>query len=373
MAGLTIWLSLFFFRRFRWIITSRRFSRRFNSKEQNGPVNLYIAICDHYQPFWGQVSQEIAEHRVVTWCREYPRIARHHIDFRGRHPVHTFFYSEEDYNPNFIDSIYRVQKEGLCDVEMLVAHNNDSPQNFKRKIEEFRDVLFHHHGLLRKDESGKIIYGFIHGYWALNNSRPDGKHCGVDHEIPILKDTGCFADFTYPSAPDITQPTIVNSIYFAKDIPDHPKAHEIGYPVTKNAWSENDLLFVQGPLGLNWKNRRYKLLPSIEHGGISYTSRFHLSRAALWVKTGVQISEIPGHIFVKLFTHGAIDQTIRYLFNEDGFAEMWSCLENKYNDGDNYRLFYVSAFEMYQTIKKLCSCEPVFSTQSNSHKKPNHI
>ncbi len=347
-------LLLHSLRRFRWIITSRRLSVRTISRTQDDPVNLYLAICDHFQPFWGQVSQEIAEHRVVTWCREYPRIAHDHMDCRGRHPVHTFFYSEEDYNPQLLDSIYKLHKDGFCDVELLLAHKNDSPQNFKRKIEEFRDVLFHHHGLLRKDSRGNIIYGFIHGYWALNNSRPDGRFCGVDHEIPILKETGCYADFTFPSAPDITQPPLVNSIYFAADIPGQPRAHERGYAAKRNFWSEKDLLLIQGPLVLNWRNRRYKIFPTIEHGGLSYTARFNPDRAACWVKTAVSISGIPDHIFIKLFTHGAIDQTIRYLFNEDGFAELWSFMENKYNDGKNYRLYYVTAYEMYRTIKNLC-------------------
>ncbi len=368
-AGFLIWLFFNSLRRYRWIIVSRRLSPRALYRAQSEPVNLYLAICDHYQPFWGQVSQEIAEHRVVTWCREYPRVAREHTDCRGRHPVHTFFYSEEDYNPNLVDSIYKLHKDGFCDVELLLAHNNDSPQNFKRKIEEFRDVLFHHHGLLRKDSLGHISYGFIHGYWALNNSRPDGRFCGVDHEIPILKQTGCYADFTYPSAPDITQPPIVNSIYFAADIPEQPRAHEQGNAARRNYWSEKDLLLIQGPLALNWKNRHHTIFPSIEHGGISYTARFHPARALQWVKTAVSISEIPGHIFIKLFTHGAIDQTIRYLFNEDGFAELWSYMENKYNDGKAFRLFYVSAYEMYKTIKNLCLESKSVSARADLPKK----
>ncbi len=67
---------------------------------------------------------------------------------------------------------------------------------------------------------------------------------------------------------------------------------------------------------------------------------------------------IPGqanHLFIKLFTHGAIDHTIRYLFSENGLSQLWNYLESRYNDGENYRLFYVSAWEMYNTIKELCA------------------
>jgi hypothetical protein len=354
---LLFWIGKFLFfylYKNRWLVYIPRYSRKSEPAQASEPIHLYVAICDHYQPFWGQVSQEIAEHRVVTWCREYPRIACLHTDCRGRHPIHTFFYSEEDYNPRLIDSLQRLSKDDLADVELLLAHQNDSPENLRRKIEEFRDVLFHHHGLLRKDMSGQITYGFIHGYWALNNARPDGRKCGINNEIPILKESGCYADFTYPSAPDITQPPITNSIYFASDTPGKPKAHEKGTPASTSNWSQEDLLFIQGPLALNWRKRSLGIMPSIENGGISSKSPFLPSRADLWVKSGVHIPGIPNHVFVKLFTHGSIDHTIRYFFGEDGLCQLWSYLENHYNDGIHYKLYYVSAWEMYQVIRNKC-------------------
>lgn len=340
--------------KYRWVFHSipRRHRRVSDVPE---PINIYLMICDHYQPFWGHASQEIAEHRVVTWCREYPRIAREHTDWRGKSPVHTFFYSEEDYNPQFLDSLSRLSKEGIADVELLVSHQHDTPANFKRKIDEFRDVLFYHHGLLRKNEMGQIKYGFIHGYGALNNSRPDQRWCGVDNEIPILKESGCYADFTYPYASYVTQPSNVNSIYFASDISCKPGAHKLGYCAQRDVWSEEDLLLIQGPLALNWKNRHFLLFPSIENGSLSITSRFTEARADLWVKTAVSIPGQANHLFIKLFTHGAIDHTIRYLFSENGLSQLWNYLESRYNDGENYRLFYVSAWEMYNTIKELCA------------------
>ncbi len=61
---------------------------------------------------------------------------------------------------------------------------------------------------------GKLRYAFIHGNWCLANARPDGRWCGVDDELPLLFDTGCYADFTFPAAPDPSQPPIVNQIYW---------------------------------------------------------------------------------------------------------------------------------------------------------------
>jgi hypothetical protein len=44
-----------------------------------------------------------------------------------------------------------------------------------------------------------IRFGFIHGNWALDNSLPHGKSCGLDSEIALLRDLGCYGDFTMPS------------------------------------------------------------------------------------------------------------------------------------------------------------------------------
>jgi hypothetical protein len=46
----------------------------------------------------------------------------------------------------------------------------------------------------------RVAYGFIHGNWALDSARPDGRFCGVNDEITILHETGCYADFTQPAA-----------------------------------------------------------------------------------------------------------------------------------------------------------------------------
>jgi len=339
--------------RFLWITSPVRFSQK-RAGDSNGPISIYVAICDHFEPFWGNVYQEIAEHRVATWCREFSRASREHTDFLGNHPKHTFFYSEQDYNPLLLDSLQKLCRDGYGDVELLLTHHDDTVQHFRHRIEEIRDVLFFHHGLLRKDNNGNIIYGFIHGHWALNNSRPDGRKCGVNNEIPLLKQSGCYADFTYPSAPDITQPRIINSIYFAADTPGIPCAHQRGYAAERECWSDNDLLLIQGPLSLNWKNGYLGLLPTIENGGLSHNHRYYQSRADCWVRSAVHISGIKDHIFIKLFTHGAIDKTMQYFFTEKGLHQMWQDLETRYNDGKHYRLYYVTAYEMYLTVKNLC-------------------
>jgi hypothetical protein len=317
------------------------------------PIDIYVALCDHYRPFTGNVSQEIAELRVVTWCREYERIARKHVDSSGNHPVHTIFYSESDYNPYFLDTIARSRKYGITDVEILIDHNRDTPENFKRKIEEYRDVLFHHHGLLRKDDQGRITYGFIHGKWALDNARPDGRWCGVKDEVSILKDTGCYADFTYPSAPDITQPPIINSIYFTSPLQKKLVSHENGTLLKPGCWNCNDLLCVQGPLVIH-RETLFHLPIKIDRGEIGFRNQFSRKRMDKWIQRAPQIKGVSSSIFIKLYTSGMIDQTMRYLFSENGLNQFWSILEQNYDDGEHFRIHYMSTWAMYNKIHQLC-------------------
>ena len=78
-----------------------------------------------------------------------------------------------------------------ADVEIHLHHRHDTSQSLQDKLEHYRETLFHRHGLLAKGAAGQITYGFIHGNWALDNSHPQGDHCGVNDEISILRETGC--------------------------------------------------------------------------------------------------------------------------------------------------------------------------------------
>ncbi len=97
---------------------------------------------------------------------------------------------------------------------------------------DFKDLLAQRPGLLsRYRDTGELAYGFVHGNWALDNSHPEGRACGVNDELTILRETGCFADFTMPSAPSPTQTRKINSIYYAVDDPGKPKSHDWGMDV----------------------------------------------------------------------------------------------------------------------------------------------
>jgi len=315
------------------------------------PVHILFAIVDHFEPFWNKDSYDIAVRRVKSWIEKFPKIAKNYKDASGIFPKHTFFYPQEEYNPEFLDMLAEICRQGFGDVEIHLHHDNDTSEGLREKLINFKTVLYERHGLLRKDKkTGEILYGFIHGNWALDNSRKDGRWCGVNNEITILKETGCYADFTLPSAPSETQTKKINSIYYAKDDIKKPKSHDTGIDVEAGKSLDGDLMLIQGPLALNWNSRKWGLFPRIENSELSYNYPPSSKRIDLWINQHIHVKGRPEWIFVKVYTHGAQEKNADMLLS-GGLEQMYSYLEERYNDGKNYILHYVSAWEMYNIVK----------------------
>lgn len=315
---------------------------------------VYFCFVDHYEPYILNDDDDLARRRVQRWCESYPPIADRHADSSGRRPVHSFFYPEEEYKDYHLYPLAELCKAGYGDVEIHLHHDNDTADGLKAKINSFKDILFARHGLLRRDpETGEIIYAFIHGNWALDNSRPDGRWCGVDNEIEVLVDTGCYMDMTMPSAPSDTQTSKINSIYWARGRPGKRKSHNRGRDVTVGEWGKpGELLLLQGPLTLNWRNRKWMVMPKIESAEISYDSPPSEHRVELWESAGVTVKGCNDHLFIKVHTHGALDKNADMLFG-GGFETLWGALERRFRDREGYELYYVTAWEMYQKVKEL--------------------
>ena len=100
---------------------------------------------------------------------------------------------------------------------------------------------------------------------ALDNSRLDPAFCGVNDELTVLRNTGCYADFSLPTVPCISQSRKVNAIYYATDDPGQPKSFDTGVEVEVGGRQTGDLLIVPGPLSFNWQNRKWGLFPKLEN------------------------------------------------------------------------------------------------------------
>lgn len=315
------------------------------------PVDVFLAVCDHYEPEWGNPTRAEALRRVRQWCDEYPRRFGEFLDVDGRNPRHSFFFPQDQYRPEYIDPLADLCRAGFGEFDIHLHHADDTPEGLEEKLSIFRDALFHEHGVLRRDPvTGEIVYGFIHGNWALCNSRRDRQWCGVDHEIPILLKTGCYADFTMPSAPSDTQTRTINSLYYAADIPDQCKSHDQGLRArVGQSQPEGSLLMVQGPLLFDWSRRKLGLLPRVENGDLLGNHPPSLRRLQLWLKAGVTVQGRPNWRFVKLHTHGCKTGNLEMLLGER-MQRFHQELADLHAEQPNFRYHYVSSWEMAQLV-----------------------
>ena len=324
----------------------------FNKPKVDGPVHVMFCFVDHFEPQWKNPNDiELERARVDRWCKDYPAMAKQHKDADGNMPKHCFFYPEEEYRYEHLAKLSDMCYHGFGEIEIHLHHDNDTPENFTTVMTDFSKTLNEEHGALPvHPETGQIMYAFIHGDWALDNSHPSGHNCGINNEIAILKETGCYVDMTLPSAPNPAQTSKVNSIYYATGKPGHSKGHDNGDDVEVGKSPVGDLMLIQGPLGINLKWRTSKGIPHIENSDIRKSCPPLKIRVDQWVSSHIHVKGRPEWIFIKVHTHGTQEVDMETLLGQPRH-DMHSYLESKYNDGINYVLHYVSAREMYNITK----------------------
>lgn len=340
--------------------------------QPNRVEHVFICIADHYEPMWNRPAPAIQMERVEWWVREYPKMAAGLADSRGRPPQHTFFYPQDEYQPQHVQPIANLCRQGFGDMEIHLHHDNDTADGLREKLLTFADTLHNVHGMLRRNDQGRLGYAFIHGNWALDNSRPDGRWCGVNNELSILMETGCYADLTLPSAPSACQTSTFNSIYYAQDEPDRPKSHDHGVAVCVGGKPpSNSLLMIQGPLALDWSRKKWGLLPGIENGDLTGKRPPTLKRLQLWLRAGVQVVGRVDWKFVKLHTHGAQEANAE-MFLGGPAKEFHRSLATYAAARDDFRYYYVTAYEMAALVKQAESgnTEPDFSFPKLSNASP---
>jgi hypothetical protein len=314
-----------------------------NEPRVSGPRHLLFAFCDHWEPLWNQVSEGQADARVGYWAEHYPRLAGEFRDADGRRPCHSFFFPGEQYKPAWLDTLAGFARQGIGEVEVHLHHHDDTPATLRRALEETLENLGSH-GHLSRDADGRKRYAFIHGNWCLANAREDGARCGVDDEIPLLFDTGCYADFTFPAAPDESQPGIVNQIYWPVGDLARRRAYEQGERARVGEVRRDRILMVEGPLSLSTRAQKVPL--RIENAAITAKDPGTASRIGNWVKQNIHVAGRPEWVFVKVHTHGAPELQAASVLGDGGRA-LHRALTGLYNDGREWILHYVSAREMF--------------------------
>jgi hypothetical protein len=335
----------------RWLIPYIRSTFKRRAPKAREPVHVLLCVVDHYEPQHGKVPPQQAAARVERWVNEYPRLFDRFRDSDGRPPRHTFFFPIDEYESSHVDRIAGLCRRGYGEVEIHHHHDGDTPERLRQRLVEFRDLFHRQHGVLPIDrQSGQVKYGFVHGNWALCNSRPDGRWCGVNDELSVLKQTGCYADFTLPSFPSATQTRKINSIYYASSGPERPRSHDVGFDVGTNGRPENALLLIQGPLILNWASRKGGVIPRVENGNLQKGQVPTIARLNLWLKARVQVPSRPDWFFVKLYTHGATEPNQSVVLDEPA-VRFHEALARRAKEDPRFHLHYVTAREMYNLAR----------------------
>ena len=310
---------------------------------RNKPSRVWVMIADHYEPYWHHPTDAVATDRVQHWATKWPVIASRNLDSAGKPAQYSFFYPQEEYRPHLLESIAEMCRSGFGDVEIHIHHDGEGRQNFIDRMTGFMETLHSRHGLLRRSE-GRLVFGFIHGNWALDNSRPDGRWCGLNDEITIQRDIGCYADFTMPSGAGPTQSRMVNTIYWTTDDPARPKSYDTGVPATRNGNHHGDLLMIPGPLGIRWGER---LAPRLEIAEFAHNDLATPYRVRRCIELAPRIGD---DVFLKLHTHGAQEKNATALL-DGGLDRLFQLLRLEC-ERSGHTLHYATAWQLYQAVLK---------------------
>jgi hypothetical protein len=325
------------------------FKRRLPRRGED--VHLLLCFADHYEPKQNRPDAEVSRARVRRWVNEYPRQFGRFLDSDGRTPRHSFFYPIEEYEAEYLDALAGLCRAGFGEVEVHLHHDNDTADNLRIALREFTELLANRHGLLsRRRDNGELAYGFIHGNWSLCNARPDGRWCGVNNELEVLRETGCYADFTMPSAPHPTQTNKINSIYYACNAPGRPRSHDNGVNVGAGPRPDKSLMLIQGPLVLNWNDCKYGLLPRLENACLQASQPATDARIDLWLRARVQVPARPDWFFVKLHAHGAWEANHEVMLGEP-MVRFHEALAKRAREDAHFHIHYVSAREMFNLAR----------------------
>jgi hypothetical protein len=321
------------------------------TRRRSHPIDLFLCIVDHYEPQVGRPPRALARERVEDWLRRYPQIASAHRDAEGRSPAHSFFYPWDEYDAWELSHIAELCAAGYGEIDLHLHHQDDTETSLRGKLRKAVQV-YREHGVLPTWPDGRPAWGFIHGDWALDNSRCERgrNYCGVNNELTVLQEEGCYADFTFPAWQHLAQPRQMNSIHYAVDDPDRPKSYDTGRRARVNTLDPKGLLLVQGPLvpyiGRSGRGRRL----AMDDGDLAACRRYEPARLDRWVQAGIQVQGRADRIFIKLHSHGAEDRNRAVMLGED-LEALFTDAETRYNDGQRYRLHYITARELFNVIK----------------------
>ena len=333
-------------------------SGEFLRRASNGhsPQHLIFIVANHFEPAWAErgITLDLAtqQRRLDEWIEKARRIGEAVRDCDGTPFRHTNFYPAEQYHPTLLDKLSALQRDGFGEIEVHLHHGvgkPDTAENLRNILIEFRDILANDHGCLSYEpDSSEPKYAFVHGNLALANSA-GGRNCGVDSEMQILAETGCYADFTLPSAPEQSQVPRLNAIYECAGPLDEKIPHRSGPNVRVGSNPSRPVIFT-GPLVFNWSRRLYGLpVPRIDSSVLAANYPPTRERLERWRKASVGVAGRPEWIFIKLSCHGFIPADTEITIGEPMRRFLEETLAEA-DKTDQFKVHFASAREAFNMV-----------------------
>lgn len=307
----------------------------FNRKERvpDDKKHLIFIMVDHYEPGKGERGARFND----AWLNKFRNIADKHLDSYGSRFRYSWFYPYDHRNERVLTSLCKMAFDGYGEVELHwhrpPATNETFPEMLKKATQWFNQ----YGALLSSGPKPRTSFAYVAGNWSLDNC--DGR-TGVNRDLEILFNNGCYADFTFPTIGTPCQPSKINSIYYACDT-DDSKSYDDGVDA-KVGMSINDRLMIfQGPISFIWKNA------GLEYGAVEDYAIPSRERINRWIDANIHVKGRPELIFVKVYSHGAQSAHVildRYL----DLMLQWLeeiCRERRIS------LHYMTAREAYNVVK----------------------
>ena len=303
--------------------------------------HVLFVMVDHYEPGYG----EDGVRRNRLWLERFRRIADRHHDSYGNRFRYTWFYPYDHKNMPVLRDLTRMPFEGYGEIELHWHHPQATNATFPGMLAG-AVAWFEKFGAFRVyGPRGETRFAFIHGNWALDDSREwktgsGRQRCGVPLEITFLQRQGCYADLTFPAFGTTAQPAKINSIYYAEDTPER-KSYNHGKDAEVGDGGGSGLLLLEGPLGVDVRSLGF------EYGAVEDYALPTPRRIEAWIDTDVHVKGRPEWIFVKVYSHG---QQSRHAILEKRLDPMLGDLEGICS-GKGYHLHYMTAREAYNVIR----------------------
>jgi hypothetical protein len=310
-----------------------------SSPVRDQPIHIFFLFTDHFEPS-GRIDI------FDRWMREYPKLAARHRDHAGRPLQHTWFYPAEQKNDAYLIGLKSLVVSGYGEVELHLHHGWD---NWESALKKYRaGIAYLQQFGFEKTIDGETRFAFIHGNNSLDNSLGPSV-CGVNRELTMLRELGCFADFTFPNL-DGSQPGMANKIFVAVD-DDAPKSYKTGSALAQGKPVVGDLVIFTGPLVIRPTLNPAKLFFTIDNADIHPTFQASPDRIESWVRANIHVGGRPDWIFIKVSSHAASSAAYADAVLGPNFDRAISYLESSYNDGSHYILHYVTAREAYNLAR----------------------